>query len=909
MIKRLLAIALLGVTSVHAQTVTGTTATVQTTPNLITSGTNHTWTGATTGTLPANYMPGGSAPIYDPGTNTITFSYANATVAQTIAINNALANVGAGIKVNGYNYSYDVRNMNGDDRQPGVDNFSVATKMTSNTGATLLSSQENYSTKFDWTSVSGSRTTTTPYDLANLGSLQFKVVGMDSGYWGGYFGPQLRNANMSLAYTVDPCAANPAFSTTCANYSTNILTSGNMFTGTTGTQLVAINQALALSGSGVMIHGFNYGYNYNVGGTQCTATNQDGSCSWWMNSTASVVTTIKDSANATIYSQSENYTGPTSGSKNVNYLFPTSRNLSSLGTFKMAVGTSGNASVTGMYSNAIYTPDWCAQNPLYSSTCPGYSDVLSSDIITAQSYAINSALNLVGAGVKINGFQYGYDYYVGGDWCRSSFLGICLNMDPSSMAVDVNVTSSTGASLYSRTHNHTTQNAGGSPSYSYVFPSQLPISAMGNFSLSTREVGSTALYSSWSRWQYTPDPCTVNPLSSSSCPGYQQAYTAQQCTYSALYDSSCPGYAQALFTQQCNANQLSNQSCPGYAAAYLDQQCSLDPLYSTTCSGYTVAYHDQQCSLSPLYATDCTGYSTAYHDQQCSLNGTYATDCTNYDTAYKAQQCTANPLYATDCPGYAQAYLNQQCLADSLYSNRCEGYKTAYAIKYLVGLDSSVTSAVNQQLTNTVEIQRNDPTNVTGTVDAFSTATGGTTSSTTASATTSAASVSPVAIISTIKPAPPAPTATMAQAEPKKEDKKEEGKKDGNSNTGNSSSSDSKPSDQPKSNREALQERRREAAQKEAVAKGKDLANEMGKAADMEAQKAVQNVVIQAMGFTPGFDTYNKSQLPDANVFYKPYQVYGGQTNVDNRNVSRRLMGGSDVKHQEMIDSQFQLGK
>jgi len=83
----------------------------------------------------------------------------------------------------------------------------------------------------------------------------------------------------------------------------------------------------------------------------------------------------------------------------------------------------------------------------------------------------------------------------------------------------------------------------------------------------------------------------------------------------------------------------------------------------------------------------------------------------------------------------------------------------------------------------------------------------------------------------------------------------------------------------------------------------------MGKAADLEAQKAVQNVVIAAMGFTPGFDTYNKSTLPDANIFYKPYQVYGGQVNVDNRNINRRLMSGSDRVHQEMIDSQFKLGE
>ena len=575
--KKFLAILLLGFSSVYAQTVTAET----TTPNLITSGTNHTWTGVNTGTLPGNYMPGGPTPLYDPAANSITFSYGSPrTVAQTIAINNALANVGAGVQINGYNYSYDVRNMNGDNRQGGTDTFSITTKMTSNTGNTLLSSTENYNTKFEWTSYSNSKTANTPYTLDQLGNLVFSVTGADNGYWGGYFGPQVRNVNMSLRYSAAPAI----------------------------------------------------------------------------------------------------------------------------------------------------------------------------------------------------------------------------------------------------------------------------------------------------------DPCTVNPLSSPSCSGYQAAYELQMCSSNPLFSSTCPGYAQALLTQQCSANQLSSPSCPGYAAMYLTQQCSANPLYSNRCTGYSTAYHDQQCSANPLYATDCAGYASAY------LN----------------QQCAANPLYSTTCSGYARAYLNQQCLADSLYSTQCEGYKTAYAIKYLVGMSPTVTSAVNQQLTNTVETQRNDPTNVTGTVDAVATVSG-TSASTQATATTSATSISPVAVISTVRPAP-APMTTMAQAEPKKDEPKKDG-----GNTSSGPSGDSKPSNQPKSNREALQERRAEAAKKEAVAKGANLANEMGKAADMESQKAIQNVVIQAMGFTPGFDTYNTTIIPDT-TFYKPFTVYGNQKNVDNQNVGRRLMGGSDRLHQDMVDSQYNIG-
>ena len=121
--------------------------TVQTTPNLITSGPINTWSGAQTGTIPSNYMPttgSTSAPRYDPATNSISFSYGQATVAQTIAINNALSNVGAGVVVNGYNYSYDVRNMNGDNRQSGTDTFTVNTALKNSSGTSLLLSTETY---------------------------------------------------------------------------------------------------------------------------------------------------------------------------------------------------------------------------------------------------------------------------------------------------------------------------------------------------------------------------------------------------------------------------------------------------------------------------------------------------------------------------------------------------------------------------------------------------------------------------------------------------------------------------------------------------------------------------------------------------------------------------------------------
>jgi hypothetical protein len=446
------------------------------------------------------------------------------------------------------------------------------------------------------------------------------------------------------------------------------------------------------------------------------------------------------------------------------------------------------------------------------------------------------------------------------------------------------------------------------------------------------------------------DQCIINPLSSPTCAGYQAAYFTQQCTISALFDPSCPGYqisyfnlqcsANALynvncpgyqtayFNQQCSLNTLYNVNCPGYASAYLQQQCTANPLYSTTCDGYATAYHDQQCSINPLYATTCAGYAVAYHNQQCTANPLYSTTCSGYAAAYKSQQCTISALYATDCPGYAQAYFSQQCSLDGLYDRTCPNYSTAYATKMV--LEQQGTASI---VATAGTVARNDPANQP-------------VSTTTASATVGSDGAVAVGVSKTgdsnvdkaiappppsansatapagavqLAPPPPAPQQQMAQNEPKgnepkgggnkQEDKKDDAPKGtgGNSpsqNTGNTQASSDKPA--APTARQALQERREAAAKAEAVEKGKNLAGEMGKASDLEAQKAVQNVVIQAMGFTPGFDAYS-TQIIVQQQFYKPYQVYGNQKNIDNR-ANLRMFGGTDSLHQQMIESQYNKG-
>ena len=386
------------------------------------------------------------------------------------------------------------------------------------------------------------------------------------------------------------------------------------------------------------------------------------------------------------------------------------------------------------------------------------------------------------------------------------------------------------------------------------------------------------------------------------------------------------GQTPDIIIDPCTTNPLYAPSCPGYEAAYTQQQCSTNPLYSISCSGYQAAYTQQQCSINPLYSMTCSGYQQAYHDQQCSINALSYTDCPGYASAYLNQQCTINALYSTTCSGYAEAYKAQQCSLDGLYDRTCPNYATAYATKMV--LEQQGTASI---VATAGTVARNDPANAP-------------VSTTTASATVGSDGAVSVGVSKTgdsnvdkaiappppstnsagapaaavqLAPPPPAPQQQMAQNEPKgnepkgdsnkQEDKKDDAPKGsgGNSSSQNTNSAQAS-SDKPAAPtaRQALQERREAAAKAEAVEKGKDLANQMGKASDLEAQKAVQNVVIQAMGFTPGFDAYSK-QLIVQQQFYKPYQVYGNQKTIDNR-ANLRMFGGTDRLHNEMVEKQYE---
>ncbi len=469
----------------------------------------------------------------------------------------------------------------------------------------------------------------------------------------------------------------------------------------------------------------------------------------------------------------------------------------------------------------------------------------------AQTFAINQALANAGTGIQVRGYSYSWDINNNNYDGRQGSTDI-LTATVQTLNYDNTVVRRTDQWVYNTKFNWTTF----SGDVNYNNPG-LP-SDFGNLtvSFSGRDTGFWGGYYGPQvrnvslKMRYGVDTCAVDPLSSTNCAGYAAAYLALQCSGNALYSAQCPGYAQAYFTQQCTVNALYDPSCPGYANAYLTYQCSINPLYSTTCAGYETAYFNQQCSENPLYNSRCAGYDQAYFTQQCSANGLYSTACPNYATAYaKKMLLEQQGVASTISTAGTIAKTAEVANANNTIASTSDGSSS-------VAVAVVADPVVNQAVTSTAT-----------------------------SATSTTATVQ-------LAPSAPQPTgmtnasSTSVSSPP----------------TAQTSSPETKPS--APSARQELQAKREATAKAQAVEKGKNLANEMGKVADIESQKQIQNVVIQAMGFTPGFDTYGKVMVPDA-IGYRPFTVYNKQVNVDNRRLGMGLYGPSDRLHNELVDSQY----
>lgn len=384
---------------------------VDTTGNLINNNVDYSgqtgWSGIGAYSQIQEQLPGNiwgccysfnSMPFFDASTGgnnglsgQIHWSYGQSTVYQNIGVNQALS--GIGLQVTGYMWGYDIRNMNGTGGQAGVDTITATSYLRNSAGQTILSESHTYNTAMEWTRFTGYQTLPAPLSTSNLSVLGISFTSIDSGYWAGYYGPQVRNVDLRLNYMSDRCSVDPLYSTTCPGYAeaffnqqcalnplynqmcpgyTAVILSDNLVPnpgGQTGffggflNNSFAINTALSHSGAGLMVHGFQWGYratNYTIFGSALGES--------------TVNVNIRNGDGTSLYAWSRNNTRGGENSYSASYVLPQSINNLNMGNFDFTATSSGFGNVDKMWAKAFITPDSCTVDPLSSPLCTKYQE-------------------------------------------------------------------------------------------------------------------------------------------------------------------------------------------------------------------------------------------------------------------------------------------------------------------------------------------------------------------------------------------------------------------------------------------------------------------------------------------------------------------------------------------------------
>lgn len=325
----------------------------------------------------------------------------------------------------------------------------------------------------------------------------------------------------------------------------------------TASQSVGIAAALNAGGAPVELKGYTYSwYYYNNDMNRGSLTGN--------------ISLVGSTGNTL---ESYNYTMPQTGVGNWiqqsgSQLFTNQYQINQVSNLNVSFTGKDDRWWAGYYGPAIKSVDVrlmygvnpCATNPAYSVDCAGFSSVVDSTNLVPNpdaygvfgngvnnSFAINQAMSAAGTGVSIHGFKWGYVANANGPYCNSWDMGWfgCWDFRTPSVSTHVSITDQAGANLYSVDRTYT--NSYNTTNYSYLFPASRPLNTLGNFNFTATTNDVAYVGSMWSKAIYTPDPCTVNPLSSPTCPGYLKALgvntspttdTATQTTTTATIDSA-----------------------------------------------------------------------------------------------------------------------------------------------------------------------------------------------------------------------------------------------------------------------------------------------------------------------------------------------------------------------------------
>lgn len=489
-----------------------------------------------------------------------------------------------------------------------------------------------------------------------------------------------------------------------------------------------------------------------------------------------------------------------------------------------------------------------AYNPSTNTILFGYTQST-----VEQAIKVSTALN--GTGIRVIGYEWRFEF---------------LNAGYSSGSLSFKVVSKNSAGAALQTDNYSLSSSGNTSEWATYsgnrdYASQYSLAQIDTVNLSF--TGKDSRY--WAGYygpqvrnvnfslRYVPDECAINPLSSKSCPNYEEYNFALQCSANSLYDPKCPGYE---FTQ-CSMNPLYAPTCAGYQQAMLNQQCPLNALYNPMCPGYQQAYLNQQCVLNVFFSKECPGYAKAMFEKTCAENPLANTSCPLYESAYLNQQCALNPLFSTACPLYQQTFFNQQCAANPLYNSGCPGYADAFRKKQVI-------ETVTQPSTST-------------------------TATTAVSSPLSAPSVGneDVAKLLATPQITSDPIVNQVIAKPEEKIQTPQPLGQGLSVSSSPSSGSQSPS-------------RSSTQQSQSRSSARENARAAAVASQRSGSRDPQDVALASMAEVPGFSQYQEVKIPDV-PFYKPEDIYKRATIQDNARALRQLNQRSDRIHKEMVDEQY----
>ena len=208
--------------------------------------------------------------------------------------------------------------------------------------------------------------------LAQAGAVNMGIYGMDAGFWAcnpDCYGPQVKDAYIRANYSVDPCILNPAFNPSCSGFQ-------NIIQGSKSPAFYYsynIAQSLPHIGGGVVLHGYDYGFNWwNYGA--CYNTFMFWCTDWRTDGGGNINFRISDKNNTTMLQQQWYVAGNNSGGSYSNrYLFTESQNSLNMGSIQWWTDSVWNHFGWSGWTRPIWTPDPCYEQPLYSPNCSNFN--------------------------------------------------------------------------------------------------------------------------------------------------------------------------------------------------------------------------------------------------------------------------------------------------------------------------------------------------------------------------------------------------------------------------------------------------------------------------------------------------------------------------------------------------------